>query len=365
MEPSLLSCWGACCFRARPCATSRDGAHNDTPSSGTTSRISGLRLPGGDGTLGVLSQGADSHRATSGSRRAGVCWVCGGTRTHEAFQGLRSGAVVADDLKVTDARYGLCWRMVRCASCGLVFADPPPETDLEQAYADLEDPEYEEGNEYRLLQMRRLMWSITRRRSSGTLLDVGAGTGLLVRAAQEAGFQAIGVEPSRRAATAARSLNGVEVLQGVLPHAGLGDARFDVITAVDVIEHVMNPVGLLRTMVGYLAPGGLLVVTTPDVSSWAPRVLGRRWWHCRLAHVCFFDPGSMQEAAERASLTIVGKERQLWWFSVEYLANRVGGLVPVLGRVTSRVVRALPSAVGRQLVPLNLMDSWVYFCSRR
>ena len=78
-----------------------------------------------------------------------------------------------------------------------------------------------------------------------TALDVGAATGLLVAAARRDGLEAIGVEPVARS-RGAREQNGVPVLTGVLPHPKLMGRRFDIVFLVDVIEHVANPVDLLR-----------------------------------------------------------------------------------------------------------------------
>ena len=84
---------------------------------------------------------------------------------------------------------------------------------------------------------------ISRYKKAATLLDVGAGSGILVEEALAFGFAARGVEPSNPLqATAAQ--RGLPVTRGVLPplpefSRGHGD---EVVTLIDVIEHVPNPV---------------------------------------------------------------------------------------------------------------------------
>ncbi len=74
------------------------------------------------------------------------------------------------------------------------------------------------------------------------LLDVGAGKGEFVAGATAAGFDAVGVEPSARFCEHARRAHGVTMHQGVLHDVDtLASARFDVVTALHVLEHVDDP----------------------------------------------------------------------------------------------------------------------------
>ena len=72
-----------------------------------------------------------------------------------------------------------------------------------------------------------------------------------------------------------------------------------------------------------------MLIVTPDVSSPLARLMGRRWWHCRVAHVCYFDRRSMAAALARAGLVPVGQRWVGWRFPLPYLLERVGRLVPV------------------------------------
>jgi SAM-dependent methyltransferase len=290
---------------------------------------------------------------------AAACWVCGGPVAPWLALGGRP-PTRSEDVRITDANYGQAADLVRCGSCGFLQADGLGDTPVTSLYEDLSDPGYVDGEAYRLRQMRRLVRSLLPRcPGARSLLDVGAGTGLLAQAATDEGLEAVGVEPSRSLAAAGRAL-GRDVRQGVLPHPSLAGRRFDLVTLVDVIEHVTDPVGLLVAARDHLADGGTLVVTTPDVEALAPRLLGRRWWHYRAAHVCFLPTSAMGEAARRAGLSVRGRERQVWWFSADYLGARLGALAAG-PRVGARLERALARTPLRSVVlPLNTFDSWVY-----
>jgi 4-hydroxybenzoate polyprenyltransferase/SAM-dependent methyltransferase len=290
--------------------------------------------------------------------------VCGSTavqpwKSHRVQHHLEPG-----DLHITDGRYGLTLTLVRCESCGFRFADDPNVGRLTALYGELDDPGYEASEESRALQMRWLV-SLVRdvRPDARSALDVGAASGLLVAEAVRQGFEAIGVEPSRKLAAEARERHGVEVLAGVLPHPALAGRRFDVIFLVDVIEHVADPAAIVRQCRAHLADDGVLLVVTPDAGSVAARALGSRWWHYRLAHVGYFERRSLDMLLRAEGLTVRRRKRAKWFFSVDYLATRAEAYLPVAG--FNRFARRNP-ALGwlyRRVIPLNLFDSFAWLAA--
>jgi len=280
------------------------------------------------------------------------CPLCGRT-DHRAWKPADVEGLASGDLAITDRRYGTTLALRECV-CGFRFADPRAVPDLVALYRDLDDPAYEAGEATRLAQQRALLERACRAAPGArSLLDVGAANGLLVEAAGAAGLDAAGVEPSASLAAAARR-RGVDVRTGVLPLAELGERRFDLVTCIDVIEHVTDPVALLHACRERLAPGGRLLVVTPDAASVLARVLGRRWWHLRLAHVGYFTRRTLTDALRRAYLAPERWWRPGWVFEAGYLVERVGAYVPPIGRIGARARHARAM---RAAVPLNLFDS--------
>jgi SAM-dependent methyltransferase len=118
------------------------------------------------------------------------------------------------------------------------------------------------------------------------ILDIGCGSGafLLSLPANVAKF---GVEPSMAAAAAARS-QGVSILASTLEETS-EKGGFDVVTIIDVIEHVADPEELLDSAVRQLAPGGSLIIATGDVGHalWR-RVFRSRFWYSSFPeHITF------------------------------------------------------------------------------
>lgn len=290
------------------------------------------------------------------------CPACGGTRATPWKAKNQPGELGSEHLLITDARYGTTLALERCEDCGFLFANDPGLASLDDLYAALDDPAYVEGTEARTRQMRWLLASSLKRQPAArTLLDVGAAAGLLVLEAARLGLDAAGIEPSRSLTDAARE-TGANVVSGTLPHPALEGRLFDIVALVDVIEHVADPVALCRAAADRLAPGGLLVVVTPDVSSIAARLLGARWWNFRVAHVGYFSPTSFSRAAARAGLSVVGGHRALWFFPVGYLLARITSYVPLPQSAVRAIERSpLAARALAAVIPLNLFDSSVYF----
>lgn len=289
-----------------------------------------------------------------------ACWVCKSHRTVPWKPRSIDRPLEPADFQITDSRYGVTLALHRCSDCGFIFADPSGVDELVALYERLDDPEYESTQDTRALQMQWLLERIQQTHPRArTWLDIGAGAGLLVSLARARGLDATGVEPSRALVRAAEKLHGIRLHQGIFPHPDLAGRQFDVISLVDVIEHVSDPVGLLRSCREALAPDGVLLVVTPDVSSFLARRLGPRWWHFRLAHVGYFDRNTLGKAAYQAGLDAPHWFRARWFFRVSYLAERLACYLP-LGAWNRFALRTRPlSWLYQRVIPLNLFDSWV------
>lgn len=266
-------------------------------------------------------------------------------------------ALSSDDFAITDSGYGKTMALFDCPSCGL--RQCPETQDVIRFYADLEDPAYEDGAAERTLQAEKLLAGVLKSlgRPNGRglrLLDVGAGSGMLVDAARKLGFDAVGVEPSRWLAARARAKN-LPVHEGVLPHQDV-QGPFDVVMLIDVIEHVTDPIALMSTLRDHLASGGSAYVVTPDVSSFFARIMGLRWWHYRIAHISYFNKATLRLTCERAGLTPASVSRPGWYFSYAYLRERLMQYLP------SWLLPPPAGPLKKLTIPLNLGDSILMRC---
>lgn len=143
------------------------------------------------------------------------------------------------------------------------------------------------------------------------LLDVGCSSGAFLMAARRQGLQGEGVEISPRAAQTTRDA-GFQVFTGMLEDAGFPDAAFDVVTLIELIEHLRAPRTLLAECRRILRPGGILMATTPNGGSWTARAMGARWEVFSLramgGHVSFFNPRSLRLLGERTGFQLARVE---------------------------------------------------------
>jgi len=225
-----------------------------------------------------------------------------------------------EDFKITDSDYGLFPDFLRCNACDLRFArEMPTVKQLIQHYSGVVDPEYNQESEGRGENFIRILKLMERLRRKGDLLDVGAATGILMELAEKRGWKTWGVEASKWAFNIAEK-RGLRVLNGdFLSYPE--DKKFDAITMVDIIEHMATPGKTLEKAKNLLKEGGLLVIVTPDIGSFTARIMGKRWWHLRPAHVNFFSRKTIKWS-ENFGFRILRLRNYIWNFSLHYLVTR-------------------------------------------
>ncbi len=275
------------------------------------------------------------------------CWVCGSTRQVLLRQSTLNTPLSSSMFRITDAHYGQTSALYQCKECGVKQCN-----DLAQVlkfYQELEDKDYEASRTERAKQAQRILQTISTHRSSGKLLDIGAGSGILVEEAQKLGYIAEGVEPSKWLCNQAVE-RGLPVHHGTFPHVNI-NPPYEVVTLIDVIEHVSNPVELLKSIHPIMAADGIGVVVTPDVSSLAARIMGYRWWHYRTAHIVYFNRTTLELALTKANFRSLFVVRPNWYFSLPYLIERINCYLP------NFLNFPIFKQAERITIPLNLFDS--------
>ncbi|MCA1833946.1 MAG: class I SAM-dependent methyltransferase [Actinomycetota bacterium] len=220
-----------------------------------------------------------------GSLEAGACPACRTPSSRELF------AVGA-------------YRLRRCTSCGLRFADPRPDQKaLDDFYgASYFDTHGWHGGPEGDSEYLRECWAGIRDHLNerfpkrGRLLDVGCATGTLMIEAARDGWDCVGLEVSEAATERARGA-GLDVRQGSLGDKRLEGEIFDVVCSFHVIEHVIDPRADLALMRERVGRGGLAVIETPNAESIGFKVRRAKWVQIRPPeHIQFFDRRSMGRA---------------------------------------------------------------------
>jgi SAM-dependent methyltransferase len=139
-------------------------------------------------------------------------------------------------------------------------------------------------------------------RRGDRVLDAGAGGGEVVYVLRKLGFDAMGLEPDEHYAKHARETLGVPVETGFVQDRSFPPARFDVITMYHALEHVEDPVGILKTLRGWLPEGGRLIVEVPNVE--ATCIHPRHRFH--FAHFYSFNQATLEATGRTAGFEPLG-----------------------------------------------------------
>lgn len=284
-----------------------------------------------------------------------TCWICDSANVLLERRGNISTPLQPELFQITAADYGITGDIYRCGNCDFLFC--PTVGHVLDQYEKMADTTYEDTRSQRALQAKEILKVIRAYKPTGKLLDIGAGSGILVEQALKVSYSASGVEPSIALSRTAQELH-LPVVTGTLPQPEFF-GRCDIVTLIDVIEHVDAPLALLRDAAACMNNDAICVIVTPDVSSLAARLMGNKWWHYRLAHISYFNQKTLQRLLGRAGLDIVSISRPGWYFPASYLAERCMQYLPAMLRVK------IPAVFERITVPLNLFDSLLVVVKKR
>jgi SAM-dependent methyltransferase len=132
-------------------------------------------------------------------------------------------------------------------------------------------------------------------------LDYGGGSGGMAAALLHRGATDVTVVEPFGAKARIAGVKWISDLQE-LP----GQAAFSHIFMVEVIEHLLEPVAELKTLKNLLAPGGKLIVTTPNASGWRARLAGTEWREAQNpTHIQLFSPLSLRRCLQSAGFSRV------------------------------------------------------------
>lgn len=238
---------------------------------------------------------------------------------------------IAERLVETAAHYGPTvvtvdgYDVIDCKACGFRHIDPLfDEDELKKFYDgqfyESERADYftkaEEDKEWWMLRYRHYYELLEAHTPGRRILDIGSGPGYFLEAGAKRGWEVLGFEPSRLACDYTRA-RGLKVEHGFFSAAAArGHGTFDAISLSMVLEHVRDPIGLIEEARGLLAPGGLLLLISPNdfnplqLSLW--KTMGfRPWWVNSETSSELFRSGIRPPVSRRTALRYPAPGNQL------------------------------------------------------
>jgi 2-polyprenyl-3-methyl-5-hydroxy-6-metoxy-1,4-benzoquinol methylase len=203
------------------------------------------------------------------------------------------------------------YALVRCG-CNFTYVNPQPtDAALDRIYSDRDEAKliafYDTTRTTSMIEgYAAILKSIERAAGrKGTLLDFGCGACFFLQQAQEAGWDAHGVDLGPWVEVAARQRGVKNVTVGRLEDSPLAERQFDVVTAMEVMEHMPQPQPILRMLRERLKPGGILFLTVPNYKCLSI-VLGRDdfWRNRPPQHLNYFTPKTLSRVLKDCGFKI-------------------------------------------------------------
>lgn len=233
----------------------------------------------------------------------------------------------------------------RCTQCGLVSALVTP-GDIAGAYeADYYEtayPGYLSDKPFHDRNNDAIVRDMERHFKPGKIAEVGSAFGFFLQRAQARGWQATGFECSAYASRSARDDYGIDVRDEDFMTANL-PRDYTMFAMLDTIEHLIDPLAILKKGASILKQGGGAYVCTGDMNSLFAKICGKKWrMMVPPLHTFYFTPDTLGAMMEKAGFKVIsirhhGKQYNL------------GSVIQYLTGISKNKLPALP-------VPLNLGD---------
>ncbi len=209
--------------------------------------------------------------------------------------------------------------VVRCKKCELIYTNPRAKNAQENYFGDA-DAFFSEARlifkgkkvhhrdrnyEYELKKIKKI-------KPEGAFLDIGTNMGFFLRKVKEAGWKAEGVEPSPALSKIAREQFDLNIHTTFLENADLPAKHYDVITLIDVFEHVTNPKALLSKCNELLKDDGIIAIKVPNgdynyfkqqLATLLNKTASMDVWDC-CEHVVHYTPRTFKKMAESCGFKV-------------------------------------------------------------
>jgi len=227
-------------------------------------------------------------------------------------------------------------RLYECKHCYLVFRHPVRD---QSEYLSLYEmaPEDTYRNDSLRHDQRLVRDVIVRHCAGGTILDVGCFDGALLNSLNSQ-FKKFGIEAAKAAIEVCKK-TGIEIIAESADGLKAIDQKFDVICAVDVVEHLISPKQFFDDLSASLKPGGLLVISTGNASNKVWKIFGGRYWYCAFPeHISFISSEWVHKVAPDCSLNVL----ELSFFQHENTnISKTGAFIRFVGRLVRAYLESL------------------------
>jgi 2-polyprenyl-3-methyl-5-hydroxy-6-metoxy-1,4-benzoquinol methylase len=302
------------------------------------------------------------------------CLLCGENHFNKLFSAL--------DFDSGKVFFGL----IECENCHLVRTNPvPTDSELEKYYA---LPYYGSGTDKFIGVAETLTYCSNYLRSRSILshihgskrfpanapikiLDIGCGRGHLLKILQQKGFDCHGIE--RADFPKDNEIGDIHIYKQEIEDVGFSENFFDTVLIWHVLEHVSDPISMVREATRILRPGGLLTIAVPNFGSFQARFFREDWFHLDLPrHIHHFTPAILLRILDENGFSSINKhtfsfEQNPFGFIQSFFnktispnaPNRFYSLLKKTKRSSSTISLLMWSLLASLLLPLALFEYFI------
>lgn len=175
------------------------------------------------------------------------------------------------------------YNLFRCLDCHVVFIHPQPsiktieKNNLNIYTSDKLESVYLSMKDTFNKRAKLCIATLKKFKSEGKLLDVGCSYGFYLKAFNQQGYSAWGIDISKRAVEYAKVNFKVRAIHGNFEKYIFDEESFDVVTLFDVFEHFSDPIHILKKINWILKRNGILIIQTPNYDSLISKITGKNW----------------------------------------------------------------------------------------
>lgn len=232
-------------------------------------------------------------------------------------------------------------KLYRCKQCEFVAQFPGPgKHTIVSEYKDKYSLDFlKKSQKFMYPERKRVLKDIVDRisvyKAKGDFLDIGCGDGhFLYLCSKQGGVKCHGVEASEVLSSYSASISGANIIQGLYTKEMFPENSFDVITLIQVLEHISTPIKTLNTVGYHLRSNGILVIEIPSIR--APHFLAYRLTKIKYfvkppsgiitSHFGYYDPNTLLALTKKCGF----KKKELLTGRWKY---KYSGFLKVLGQL--------------------------------
>ncbi len=278
-------------------------------------------------TVCPLPSGYSASSPEISVERVPACPTCGASR-RELF-------ACGHDYELETCRNE--WQFWQCQDCGTVWLDPRPAVETLGVIYPPHYYAYNLSEKFSPIALKgkeildRMKFGVLFKRigfEPKSFLDIGCGDGRYLELFAKRGVakeRIYGLELSEEPVRRLRARGFNAFTRRVEDCVEIPEASIELATMFHVIEHVADPLGVVRRISDWLVPGGILAVETPNIDSSDARLFKPRWWggYHIPRHWTLFNAESLARLFREAGLDVIYVSYQtghaFWMYSFHHI----------------------------------------------